>query len=131
VLQNLLLLPLKTYYRSSQTDGQHDFARLSWTIDPQNPNHNKGLDQGRKQFNAILGDLLSEESGLESKDINKAIEDIQKVDAFKADLETADLFAHQRLLAQQMPPSSTNYGGAIRDWFSILLFTKKNIVIYL
>jgi hypothetical protein len=48
------------------------------SADPRNGGNIRALDQGRKQFNATLGDLLSEGSGLEAKDINKAIEDIQK-----------------------------------------------------
>eukprot|EP01123_Difflugia_compressa_P001391 TRINITY_DN115_c0_g2_i1.p1 TRINITY_DN115_c0_g2~~TRINITY_DN115_c0_g2_i1.p1 ORF type:complete len:1556 (-),score=395.56 TRINITY_DN115_c0_g2_i1:1402-6069(-) len=46
--------------------------------DPRNGGKIRALEQGKKQFMATLGDLLSEGSGLEAKDINKAIEDIKR-----------------------------------------------------
>eukprot|EP01124_Arcella_intermedia_P012007 TRINITY_DN1832_c0_g1_i1.p1 TRINITY_DN1832_c0_g1~~TRINITY_DN1832_c0_g1_i1.p1 ORF type:complete len:2470 (-),score=665.52 TRINITY_DN1832_c0_g1_i1:45-7454(-) len=50
----------------------------SLAAEPSNMQKVQALDQATKQLNSIVAELLAEGSGLEAKDINKAIEDVQK-----------------------------------------------------
>jgi len=62
------------------TDGTISLVSVGRALaqDPRNGGKIVAVDQARKQLNNVVGDLLAEGSGLDAKDINKAIDDVGK-----------------------------------------------------